>query len=489
MAVIASAQFLSIVIRILKAKLIAVMLGPSGTGLLSVFTNLQMLGSQAAGLGLPQSGVRDLAAARGDPKVVSRLRKVLVSTLAIQGGIAMAVIWTLREQLSVWLLGETRQATEIGLVGIAVLLFLLSSSQRTLLQGMRRMGDLGRAMVLGTLAGAVAGILAVWASGKEGLIWFLIAEPFAALLVSLYFVRRLPTQQTNWPSVRQTWNYWLPMVRLGMAFMLGGLLTTATLLFVRTLITRDLGLDAAGQFAAAVAITITYVGFLMQAMSTDFLPRISQVINSQDLATRLINDQMQLTLALGGPILLLMIGLAPWIIWVLYSAEFDTAANLVQWQMVGNVMKLAAWPLTFAFIAAARSAVYFYLQVQFNLLFLSVIWLGLPTIHLEIAGISFFLGNVMHIVVTAGFAYRLNKFRWRTSNMKLFAMHVILAISLLLLARTFPHVGAIGAILLALLTALIGMHGVITTIGPHGRLVSGIAQLYERIGYPIAPSK
>ena len=137
MAVIASAQFLSIIIRILKAKLIAVMLGPSGTGLLSVFTNLQMLASQAAGLGLPQSGVRDLASARGDPQVVNRLRKVLVSTLAIQGGIAMVVIWIMREQLSLLLLGETRQATEIGLVGIAVLLFLLASSQRTLLQGMR----------------------------------------------------------------------------------------------------------------------------------------------------------------------------------------------------------------------------------------------------------------------------------------------------------------------------------------------------------------
>lgn len=41
------------------------------------------------------------------------------------------------------------------------------------------------------------------------------------------------------------------MARLGSAYMLGGLATTSTLLLVRSVITQELGLEAAGYFAAA----------------------------------------------------------------------------------------------------------------------------------------------------------------------------------------------------------------------------------------------
>ena len=145
------------------------------------------------------------------------------------------------------------------------------------------------------------------------------------------------------------------MVKLGAVFMLGGLATTGTLLLVRSRITQELGLDAAGQFAASWSITMIYVGFLLQAMGADYFPRLTEVIRDRDAATRLMNDQMQLALALGGPVLLGLIGCAPWLIRLLYSPEFAPAATLLQWQTVGNVFKLAAWSLGFAFVAAARS--------------------------------------------------------------------------------------------------------------------------------------
>lgn len=485
MMIIASAQFLSILIRILRAKLVAVMLGPSGTGLLAVFANLQQLGSQAGGLGLPESGVRDLAAARGDGDVLGRLRHVLIATLALQGGIAMVVIWLMREPLAVWLLGEGRQATEVGLVGVAVLLFLLASSQQTLLRGMRRIGDLGRVMVLGTAAGAAAGIAAVWLLGKEGLIWFVLVEPLGALLVGWFYVRRLPLPAQGWLTIVEIWQRWQPMARLGMAFMLGGLLTTATLLIVRTLITRDLGLDAAGQFAAAWTITFTYIGFLIQAMTTDYVPRLIEVIGDRDTATRLMNDQMQLVLAIGGPILLSMIGLAPWVIRLLYSAEFDAAATVLQWQMAGAVLMLTARTIAPVFIAMGRSMMFLYHQLVFNVLFLGTIWLGLPTLGIEAAGIGFLLARGLHVIVVSALAHRFQGFRWQRSSLQACTIYVLLTLAVLALARAAPLAGAGFSAILGPVTALIGGHFVLAKIGPHGRLVSRLRTFYAAIGWPI----
>ena len=85
MAIIGSAQAVKIAITIIRAKTVAVLLGPSGTGLLSVFNNLRELSSQGAGLGLGSSGVRELSAAKGDTATLSRVRRVLLGALVIQG--------------------------------------------------------------------------------------------------------------------------------------------------------------------------------------------------------------------------------------------------------------------------------------------------------------------------------------------------------------------------------------------------------------------
>ena len=59
---------------------------------------------------------------------------------------------------------------------------------------------------------------------------------------------------------------------------------------------------------------MTYVGFLLGAMGADYYPRLTEVIHDKVAAVRLMNDQAQLGLAIGGPVLLLLIGLAPWVI-------------------------------------------------------------------------------------------------------------------------------------------------------------------------------
>lgn len=489
MMVIASAQFLSIIIRILKTKLVAVMLGPSGIGILSILVNLQMLGSQLAGLGLPQSGVRELAAARGDVEVVARLRQVLVAALALQGGIALTVIWLLRERLSVWLLGEAGHATAVGLVGVAVLLFLLASSQRTLLQGMRRMGDLGRAMVLGTLVGAVAGITAVWLMGRDGLIWFLLVEPLGALVVTVIYVRRLPLPARSWVRIEEVWRRWQPMAHLGIALMLGGFMTTATLLMVRTLITRDLGFDAAGHFAAAYTITVVYGGFMLNAMQMDYFPRLSEVMRDYAAAARLINTQTQLTVAISGPVILFMIGLAPWVIQLLYAASFSDAAILIQWQMVGSLFKVTAWSIGQGLPASGRSGLYLIRQIPLNLVLFSIIWFGLPAFGLEITGIAFLCAYLVHLVVVVIFARRIHGFRWHRRSLRLLFLHTALCTALLVAARTSPEFAAIAAIVLAALTAIIGLRAVIAQIGTQGRLVSHILRFYERIGWPVKETR
>lgn len=485
MLTIGSAQMVNILLSIVRLKALAVLLGPSGVGLLSIYNNLQGVTSTAAGLGMRSSGVRELASSKGAESELSRVRRVLLAAHLVQGVLAMVAVWLLRNRIAIWLLDSEEYATEVGVVGIAVLLTLLMSAHTALLQGLRRIGDLGRVTVLGALGGTVLGLAAVWFLGEDGLIWFVVAQPLTGLSVALYYTRKLPRPTGPQLDLATSWSIWKPMFRLGSAFMLGGLVTAGTLLLVRGRITQELGLDAAGQFAAAWGITMTYVGFLLSAMATDYYPRLAELITDRPAAIVLMNDQAQLGLAIGGPVLLLLIGLAPWAITLLYSAEFKDAVTLLQWQTVGNVFKLAGWALGFSIIAAARARMFFFLQANFNLIFLLILWPSLTEFGIIAAGPAFSIAYVLQFLIVNACVRHIHGFRWQRLSLALLATHASLAVGLLILALSLPLVAAIAAPTLAAATGIIGLRIVLEKIGQTGRIATKLARAYAAVGWPV----
>lgn len=487
MLVIGSAQAVNIVISIVKMKVLAVLLGPSGVGLLSIYNSLQGMVTQTAGLGMGSSGVREIASARGEEATLSRVRRVLFAAHLVQGALAMLAVWLLREQIATWLFGDAVHATEVGLIGLAILLALLGSAQTALLLGMRRIIDLGRVTVLGALAGTVAGLAAVWVWGESGLIWFILVQPFASAFIALHFTRRLPksTAATRL-SPLEIWQTWKSMAKLGTAFMLGGLATAATLLLVRGRISQELGLEAAGHFAAAWGITITYVGFLLGAMAADYYPRLTEVIQDRPATIRLMNDQAQLGLAIGGPVLLVLIGLAPWVINLLYSGEFGPAVTLLQWQTVGNVFKLASWALSFSIVAAARSKTYFFMEFSFNIVYALMVWTLLPVLGLPVAGYAFVLGYIVYFLTANILARRIHGFQWQALTLGLLCLHAGLAAALLALALVAPLTAAIASPVLAGATGIFGLRVVLVKTGSTGGVAHRLARLYACVGWPIS---
>ncbi|MDB9715932.1 O-antigen translocase [Amylibacter sp.] len=488
MLIIGSAQFVNILISIVRMKVLAVLLGPSGVGLLSIYNSLLSMVQETAGLGMGSSGVREIASSRGDEATLSRVRRVIFAAHFIQGTLAMLAVWLLRERIAIWLFGDAVQATEVGLIGIAILLGLLASAQTALLQGLRKIGDLGRVAVIGAFAGTLVGLAAVWLQGERGLIWFIVAQPLAAVLIALHYTRRLPKPTAASLSLFETWDIWKPMAKLGAAFMVGGLATSATLLLVRGRISQELGLDAAGYFAAAWGITMTYVGFLLGAMAADYYPRLTEVIHDKVAAVRLMNDQAQLGLAIGGPVLLLLIGLAPWVINLLFSKEFAPAATLIQWQILGNVFKIAGWSLGFAHVAAGHSKIFLLNQLVWNFIFLLITLSGLTSFGIAITGPAFVVAYGLGLLINIALVRHFHDFRWQGLSLGLLGLHFGLSLTLLVIAFIAPLLAAALSITLALATGLFGLRIVLSKLGKQGRLPTKLYGIFARLSWPIRPA-
>ena len=73
-----------------------------------------------------------------------------------------------------------------------------------------------------------------------------------------------------------------------------------------------------------------------------------------------------------------MIGFAPLVLQILYSSEFVVAAELLRWQIMGDVLKIISWPLGYLLLARGRGKTYMAGEAVATAAFVGVAWYALP---------------------------------------------------------------------------------------------------------------
>ncbi len=443
-SIIGGASVLNILIGIVRTKVAAVYLGPAGIGLIGLFNNLIGTAVNVASLGFGPVGTRQIAesAGREDSIAVAVARRSLfwgTVVLALSGA---AVFWLLRDLFATHLLNDPSLAGDVGWLALGVGLNVAAISQLALLNGLRRIGDLAWVSVLSALLSTVLGIPALLLWGQGGLLAYLLLTPIAGFLVGYVYVMRLPKVTSIPTSFLVLTRQWRIMVRLGMAFMLAGLAVTFGNLLVRTLVQHELGTAALGHFEAAWMISMTYMGLVLRAMGSDYYPRLTAICHDHSAVNKLVNEQTEVALLLAGPVLLAVLGTGPWVVNLLYSSQFIEAVDVLRWQVLGDILKVASWPLGVIILAAGDGRTYLFAEISAVAILVIFVWMGLPYIGLSITGMGFLAMYVFYFPVVYLLARRRTGFRWSTTVTCIFVLLMIAGICIAVLAAYNSTAGA-----------------------------------------------
>ena len=202
------------------------------------------------------------------------------------------------------------------------------------------------------------------------------------------------------------------MARLGIAFVISGFIEVLGELLVRSLLKGELGADAVGQFQAAWMVSMTYAGLVLSAMSADYYPRLASAMLDHASANRLVNEQTEVALLLAAPMLLAILGLAPWVVALLYSRDFNDAVTILRWHVLGDVLKVASWPLGYFIMAAGDGRGYLLSVSAMSGLFVVCTWLGLPLIGIQASGVGFLAMYAGYLPVAFWLVHRRTGFLW-----------------------------------------------------------------------------
>jgi enterobacterial common antigen flippase len=406
------------------------------------------------------------AAGTGDAARVARTAQVLRRVSWVCAGVGALVMVVLAAPLATLTFGDTRHANAIAWLSVAVALSVIAGSQSALLQGLRRIGDLARLNVFGAALGTLVGVPLVYFFGEQGLVPTLVVVAASALLSSWWYSSRLQLEATT-VSASQTWQESQALLKLGLAFMASGLLTTGAAFLVRIIVLRHDGLEAAGIYQAAWTLGGLYIGFVLQAMGTDFYPRLVASVRDNAECNRLVNEQAQVSLLLATPGILFTLAAAPLAISLFYSTKFAGAVDTLRWICLGMGLRVLTWPIGFIVVAKNKQMVLFLTELAWAVVNVALTWWCVSRFGAVGAGLAFFGSYVFHGLMLYPIVKKMTGFGWSVANRQT-AGACFSAIAAVFLGFVIlpPQVALVWGVLVAVLSSWLALRAVQRLLSP-----------------------
>lgn len=397
-ALMGGAQAVTLAMAFLRSKLIAVLIGPAGIGLMGVFNAFNANLATIAGWGLGTSAVRTVAGAgEGERDRKAAAVRSFGRRLAWAGLLGVLVLF-----LPVGALTFRNQdyALELFIAGLAVPCVVATGMWSALLQAGGHVGSMARTQAASSVVGLLLGLPFIYCCGSVGVALSILLAALATAYVTWRAASRLspPTSAEPAPGDLRE------LAHLGVALQIGAVLGAVSTYVVRVLILRshgdDLaaGLADAGYYQAAFAVTGSLPGVIFGATSSDFYPRVAAA-RDEDEARQITEKQIQASLLLATPFLTALIALGPWAMRFLYADGFEPAVPLLVWFAWAIFCNLLGWPLGFWVVArrSKRTVALFQALLSISMLLLAAFLV--PAWGVKGAAIAFFGGALTYALV------------------------------------------------------------------------------------------
>lgn len=434
-SLIGGSAFINIFIQMIKTKIIAILLGPSGVGLINMYTVLTTTASTISGLGLQSSGVRSISSAFGenDTSRVAKISKTIGITVWLTGLAGTLLTAIFAPLISQYTFGNEEHVNAIRILSLTVLFANLLVGKTALLQGHRRIADIAKQSILGSLSGTVISVPCIYMWGEGGIAISLVLTSAALFTTGSWFARKIELADTK-VSISEYKSELKYLLSFGLPVMGVGLQAAIMAYFLRLVILNKFDMAGVGIWSAAFAISGVLTNFVLNAMGTDYYPRLAAIANDNAKISNEVNAQLEIALLLAVPALVITIFFAPFGIELLYSGKFEQAVPILRWSVYGILGRVISWPLGFIMPAQGRGILFFLTDLFSNISHLLLLYLFAKYYGLPGTGIAFMLNYFLYIILMIFVSKIIANTTFTARNIKMILLSFIT-----LLISSFAH--------------------------------------------------
>ncbi|WP_247717483.1 hypothetical protein [Morganella morganii] len=188
-------------------------------------------------------------------------------------------------------------------------------------------------------------------------------------------------------------------------------LPTANLI-IRNYITSKEGLTETGYWQGVNYISTTYLLVITTALSIYYLPKLSKINILKDLKKEIL---------LGYTIVIPIVIISSLIIYIsrdiiiyaVFSPDFNPMLHLLKWQLLGDIIKMTSWLLSYLLLAKKMTARFVISEILFSIIYTTLSILLIDKYHTIGAIYAYTISYCLYffIILSSVYAYIKNNNR------------------------------------------------------------------------------
>jgi polysaccharide transporter, PST family len=378
-------------------KLVAWFAGPVGVGKLGQFMSLMSLLAVLAGGGISAGIVKYVAEYRHDTQKLSRLLAAALwyalCASCLMGGLALLF----SRQIALWLLGEPGYENLIRVLAVAQLGIALFNYTLAVINGFM---DVRRLAFIQVVGSALSIVLVVWLAHwlhLYGALLALVIGQVLCLAVGLPAWSRSPYFRRSMLRMHFDREMTLRLAAFSVMTLSSALLPPLINIAVRDHLAVRFGWEQVGYWQAVSKVSDAYLLFLTTAINIYYLPKLASTHQRESLVLELRHAYRYLLPAVVA-LAAVVYAMRGWVTRLLFSADFASANALYGPQLVGDVVKIASFILSYVMLAKAMTRLFVLSEFVFAASYLALVYLFTAHFGLVGAMYAFTINYLLYLV-------------------------------------------------------------------------------------------
>lgn len=209
-------------------------------------------------------------------------------------------------------------------------------------------------------------------------------------------------------NLRQPWfkfRYWWGNTDRSARKAIGGYMLMAitsaltvpiSLILVRNILIDQVGWDAAGQWQAVWKISEVYLAVITMALGTYYLPKLSSLVGVDAIVSE-IHKTAKVIIPIVTLLALGIYLLRDVAIWLLFTAEFNSARDLFAIQLCGDVVKIASWLYAYPMLSRGATKWFMFTEMFFASTFVLMAWICIKYYGVSGANIAYLSNYLLYL--------------------------------------------------------------------------------------------
>ena len=380
-------------------KVIAIYIGPEGTGLVEQFRNFLQTAQGFATMGISDGVTKYAAKYQNNRKQLSSFLASTYKIVLIASIVAAIIITIFSSAINKLLFGERDFTLLIILTGILIPLLSINLILQAILNGFQQYKKITYISIISHITTAIIAFFLIMNYHILGALILIIISQIISFIISLFFIRadlfqffQISLKQSKTAHYKRLYNY-----------VIMALITAVTIPLFSILIRNqifhfyptDEGVHA-GYWDGVKKISGLLLAFITPIFSLYYYPQLAKIHTNIEYKLELKKFFKQIFPFFFAGMLLLYL-LREWAIIIFFSKDYLPMKELFLWQLAGDFVRVLSLTIAFLMLARAHIRKYIATEVGFWIVFYLLTAYLLPLYELKGVVIAYFFTYLLYL--------------------------------------------------------------------------------------------